>query len=145
MQHPTNDPITAVRPSRRLRRHAALAVVAGGLLLGACGDDDEEADDAAEETEDTGGDEPAAGSGEAVEAITLAGFAFDPEDATVGAGAEITVTNEDDATHNLTSDAFETGDIEGGAEGTFTAPSEPGEFEIRCTIHPQMTGTVTVA
>jgi plastocyanin len=139
-----NDPNTAIRPSRRLRRSAALTLAAGGLLLlGACGGDDEAADDTTEESEGGGG-EPA-GGGDAVESITMAGFAFDPEAATIEAGAEISVANEDDATHNLTSDAFETGDISGGEEGSFTAPAEPGEFEIRCTIHPQMTGTVTVA
>ncbi len=147
VQHPMSEPITPTRPSRGLRRGAVLVLAAGGLLLGACGGDDEAADDGATEetTEETEaeGDEPA-GGGEAVDSITLAGFAFDPEEATVEAGAEISVPNEDDATHNLTSDAFETGDIEGGAEGTFTAPAEPGEFEIRCTIHPQMTGTITV-
>ena len=124
--------------------HAAATTGAGGLLLGACGGDDDEAtDDGATEETEAEGEEPA-GGGEAVDSITAVDFSFDPEDATVEAGAEISVPNEDDATHNLTSDAFETGDIEGGAEGTFTAPAEPGEFEIRCTIHPQMTGTITV-
>lgn len=143
VQPPMSETITPTRPSRRLRRGAVLALAAGGLLLGACGgDDDEAADDGATEETEAAGDEPA--GGEAVDSITMAGFAFDPEDATVAAGAEISVPNEDDATHNLTSDAFETGDIAGGEEGTFTAPAEPGEFEIRCSIHPQMTGTITV-
>jgi len=145
VQHPVSEPTTPTRPSRRLRRGAVLALAAGGLLLGACGgDDDEAADDGATEETEAEGDEPA-GGGEAVDSITLAGFAFDPEDATVEAGAEISVPNEDDATHNLTGDSFETGDISGGEEGAFTAPAEPGEFEIRCTIHPQMTGTIVVA
>ena len=146
VQHPImSDPITATRPSRRLRRGAVLALAAGGLFLGACGDDDEAADDTTgETTEETEGEEPA-GGGEVVDSITMAGFAFDPEDATVEAGADIAVTNEDDATHNLTSDGFTTDDISGGEEGSFTAPAEPGEFEIRCTIHPQVTGTIVVA
>lgn len=141
-----SDPITATRPARRLRRGAVLALAAGGLLLGACGGDDE-ADDAAEETteETEGGGEAPAGGGEAVDSITAVDFSFDPEDATVEAGAEISVPNEDEATHTLTSDEFDTGDIAGGEEGSFTAPSEPGEYEIRCTIHPSMTGTVIVA
>jgi len=142
-----SDPITATRPSRRLRRGAVLALAAGGLLLGACGGDDEAADDTTgEPTEEGGGEgEEPAGGGEVVDSITMAGFAFDPEDATVEAGADIAVTNEDDATHNLTGDGFTTDDISGGEEGSFTAPAEPGEFEIRCTIHPQMTGTIVVA
>ncbi len=148
VQHPMSDPITTTRPSRRLRRGTVLALAAGGLLLGACGSDDEDegADDTTEEsTEEGGGEgEEPAGGGEAVDSIAIAGFAFDPEDATIEAGAEISVPNEDDATHNLTGDAFETGDISGGEEGSFTAPAEPGEFETRCTIHPQMTGTITV-
>ena len=148
VQHPMSEPITTTRPSRRLRRGTVLALAAGGLLLGACGGDEEEgADDPTEESTDEGGgegEEPA-GGGEAVDSIAIAGFAFDPEEATIEAGAEISVPNEDDATHTLTGDSFDTGDIGGGEEGTFTAPAEPGEFEIRCTIHPQMTGTIVVA
>lgn len=139
----TSDPTPASVPSRRLRRGAVLALAAGGLLLGACGgDDDEEGTADTEESAPEG--EDAAPTGEPIDTITIAGFDFEPDPATVTAGAEITVPNEDEATHTLTGEGFDTGEIEGGGEGTFTAPSEPGEYDIRCTIHPSMSAAITV-
>lgn len=76
--------------------------------------------------------------------VKAEGFAF--TSATVAPGSEVTFTNADGAGHTLTADdgAFDTGTVSGGDSATFTAPSEPGEYAFHCTIHPSMTGTLTV-
>lgn len=78
-------------------------------------------------------------------AIVIEGFSFgDP--LTVAPGATIAVTNSDLAPHTVTSDAeglFDL-DLDGGASGTLTAPTEPGEYTYICRYHPGMTGTLIV-
>lgn len=78
--------------------------------------------------------------------ITIASHSFgDP--ITVPPGAQISVANNDSAEHSVTSDtagAFDV-DIEGNADGSFTAPAEPGSYPFHCTYHPTMHGTLIVA
>ena len=77
--------------------------------------------------------------------ITIEDFAFNGP-ASVAPGATIMVVNEDSSEHTLTSEAddFEEVILEGGADGTFTAPTEPGSYSYVCTYHPEMTGTLVV-
>jgi plastocyanin len=50
-------------------------------------------------------------------------------------------------THNLTSNSnkFKTSDLDPNQSGTFTAPTQPGTYSYNCTIHPFMTGSITVS
>ena len=134
-------------PSPRRRRAVPLALGAAAVLLlaTACAD---------------GNDEPAATSpGPATSAsspasptadtktITMEDFAFSPANPEVRAGETITVVNKDSAAHTVTAvegDAFDTGSIAGGESGTFTAPTEAGEYDFVCTFHPNMKGTLIV-
>lgn len=65
---------------------------------------------------------------------------------TVPPGARIAVTNNDSVEHSVTSDAAGTFtvDVDGNEQGTFTAPSAPGEYAFHCKYHPAMHGTLTV-
>jgi plastocyanin len=133
-----------------------LAPVLLFAVLAGCGDDDD-GDDAVgtQSTESTtttaaggesGGDDyggTTGGSGDATK-VVVQDFAF--SSATVAPGAEVTVENKDQAPHTATADddAFDSGSIAGGESGSFTAPSEPGEYAYHCEIHPDMTGTLTV-
>ncbi|MEV6107359.1 cupredoxin family copper-binding protein [Streptomyces sp. NPDC051940] len=86
--------------------------------------------------------------GTAAARIVIENFTFTPENLRVRPGTKITVVNRDSATHTVTATgdkAFDTGDIEGGATTTFTAPSAPGSYAYICTIHPNMKGTLTVS
>ncbi|MEV0786457.1 cupredoxin domain-containing protein [Streptomyces sp. NPDC050423] len=79
--------------------------------------------------------------------VSIKDFKFRPAALTVAAGAKITVTNNDTTTHTMTATkgkAFDTGDIAPGKSATFTAPSKAGGYPYDCTIHPFMTGTLTV-
>lgn len=79
--------------------------------------------------------------------VSIKDFTFRPADVTVAPGATITVTNDDTTTHTMTATkgkVFDTGDIAAGKSATFTAPSKAGGYPYDCTIHPFMTGTLTV-
>lgn len=79
--------------------------------------------------------------------VVIKNFAFTPQTLTVRPGVKITVVNKDNVTHTLTSDSgvWDTGDIPGGTSAHFTAPSKPGRYPYRCTIHQFMTGTLIVS
>ena len=76
--------------------------------------------------------------------VNIAASAFDPKTVTVKAGEKVTFTNSDSITHTVTSSAWDSGDIAPGATYTLTAPSQPGAYAYHCSIHPFMTGTLTV-
>lgn len=77
--------------------------------------------------------------------ITIKDFKYEIP-ASVKPGAMVTVTNADSAPHTLTIKDEGGFDIEvpGGGTVIFPAPDAPGEYEIICTFHPQMNGTLVV-
>ncbi|MFI6650079.1 cupredoxin domain-containing protein [Streptomyces sp. NPDC050529] len=79
--------------------------------------------------------------------ITIKDFAFHPAALTVAPGTKVTVINKDAATHTVTATgdkAFDTGQVKSGQKVTFAAPARPGSYPYICTIHPTMTGSLTV-
>lgn len=128
----------------RLPRSFALLIVTTAVALGACGDDD--ADSASPPGGDGGEDIPAEASSDTVDTVDIEDFTYVPADVTVAAGAEITVANADTAAHTLTArnGEFNTDTVDGEAEGTFTAPGEPGSYDFYCSFHPFMEGTLVV-
>lgn len=78
-------------------------------------------------------------------AITIENFKYEVP-ASVKPGAMVTVANGDSAPHTLTVKDEGGFDIEvpGGGTVIFPAPDAPGEYDIICTFHPQMTGTLVV-
>jgi plastocyanin len=79
-------------------------------------------------------------------AVAISGSAFSPATVTVAVGDTVTWTNSDQISHTATADTgqFDTGTIGNGASVTITFP-DAGSFPYHCTIHVQMTGTITVA
>jgi plastocyanin len=152
MEPTTRDPSTmrpaTIRrrpPAEGLSRLRGLAAASALSLLAvaACGDDDgpAAADPALSATE------TASGGGAAVErvVITILDFSYDVP-ASVPAGAEVTVRNEDGVGHTVTSDEEGVFDVAvgPGEEATFTAPDQAGEFPFHCIPHPTMTATLVV-
>jgi plastocyanin len=95
---------------------------------------------------------PPAGSGaggkvEDSARVSIENFSFSPSQTRVAPGAKITVVNEDQVTHTLTSTSgkFSTGELAPGASVTFTAPKTPGTYPYICTIHQYMTGSLVVS
>jgi plastocyanin len=112
---------------------AALLVLP--LALAACGDD--------------GGGSTAQPSdkGAQEEEVTIVAKDFSLTSVTAKPGEEVYVDNQGDAAHTVTADegAFDTGNVAGGDSAELTAPTDPGEYAYHCSIHPSMTGTLTVA
>jgi plastocyanin len=87
-----------------------------------------------------------AGSAFAADAsVAISGFAFAPASVSVSVGDRVTWTNGDGVGHTATADdaSFDTGTIAGGGSDTVTF-STAGTFAYHCTIHPAMSGTITV-
>lgn len=76
--------------------------------------------------------------------ITISGFSFG-EPLTVAVGEEVTVVNQDALPHTWTSSEgiFDSGSLSRGEEFSF-AFDEAGEYQFVCSIHPEMTGSITV-
>ena len=74
-------------------------------------------------------------------------FGFEPNNASVAAGGQVTVTNKGQAPHTLTFDdvQLDTGNIAPGASADLTAPDVPGSYSYRCNVHPaRMRGVLVV-
>ena len=103
-----------------------------GLLLAAC---------------NSGGDKPdPPDSNSGLDSkIEMANFAFAPTQLTIPVGTTVTWKNTDDATHTSTSgdEAWQSGRLAAGEQFSFMF-DEAGEFTFFCSIHPSMTGTITV-
>ena len=76
--------------------------------------------------------------------INIVNFSFNGAQ-TVDVGTTVTAVNQDGVTHTWTSDddVWNSGGLSSGDSFEFTF-DEPGEFSYFCSIHPQMTGTITV-
>ena len=77
---------------------------------------------------------------------TIEGNAFAPNPVALTAGQTVTFTNQDSVSHTVTLDdgTCDTGQITGGASAGLTF-SAAGSYPFHCTIHPSMTGTITVS
>ena len=80
-------------------------------------------------------------------AATISGYAFSPASITVAKGTKVTWTNKDSVGHTVTEDDSQTGPasstLNQGQSYSYTF-NTAGTFHYHCTIHPYMTGTVTV-
>ena len=112
------------------------------LVVAACSSDDDDGGTTGT-TGATGATE--AGSGGGGTTITIAGFAFDPDTITVSGPTEVTITNDDSATHTFTLDDGSVDQtVEPGATETVTVDVS-ASTGFHCNIHPQMTGQIEVS
>lgn len=123
----------------RTTKAFAGALLASLSLLAACGSDEPD-------PSGNGSEDGPQQSG--VVRLVIQDFSFSPNELSIDAGdsVDIEITNEGEAPHTFTADNFPVDErLEPGATATVTiTPSEEGESEWRCTIHPQMTGTIVV-
>jgi plastocyanin len=118
---------------RHVSRIAVL--IATALTLAACGGG-----------EDTGGGGGGGGGGSAT-SLSMVDNAFEPADLTVAAGADLEVSNDGEALHNITIEGTDIDeDVEAGQSSSITVDAEPGEYTMFCEYHRSagMEGTVTV-
>ena len=75
-------------------------------------------------------------------------FEFNPGEASVAPGGEVTWKNSGNAPHTATFDDVEgldTKNIAPGSESKLTAPEKPGSYSYKCNIHPaKMRGVLVV-
>lgn len=116
-----------------------LAMLALALAVVGCGGDDNGSDGGS----GTATQSSAAGGG--VE-VKLQNIQFSPKETTVKVGQKVTWVNEDSTDHDVTADSgadFKSDTFGNGATFEFT-PDKAGTIRYECTIHPGMTGTLTV-
>jgi plastocyanin len=121
---------------RRMRRLLPLALVLMTAAAAGCGGDDGGGEQ--------GSSSEACPSGAVV--IKMVDIKFDPEDATAGVGDEICWVNEDTIEHNAVDEQggrFKSELFGKGATFTTTI-DEPGTIDYVCTVHPGMTGKLTI-
>jgi plastocyanin len=77
--------------------------------------------------------------------VWMQNTAFNPSTIIVPATTTITWRNKDGMTHTVTSTTgqFDSGNVSAGGNYSHQF-NTPGTYTYRCTIHPQMTGTVIV-
>ena len=77
--------------------------------------------------------------------IWISNMSFGPSSKTVAVGTTIIWTNQDAVGHTVTSTTglFASGTLGQGGTFSFTF-STAGIYNYKCTIHPSMTGTITV-
>jgi plastocyanin len=78
--------------------------------------------------------------------VKMQSIQFAPKATTVKVGQKVKWVNEDSTAHNVTAESgadFKSKDFGKGASFEFTA-DKAGTIKYVCTIHPGMTGTLTV-
>jgi plastocyanin len=113
-----------------VRSFAALALSA--VVLAGCGGGSKKSS-----TSSSGG-----GGGTAV---SMKNIQFSPKSLTVKVGQTVTWTNDDSVAHNVTAGdgTFKSSTFGSGKTFSWKA-TKAGTFDYSCTIHPGMTGTLTV-
>ena len=75
--------------------------------------------------------------------VTIQNFAFNPASLTVKQGTKVTWGNKDSVDHTVVFAGFNSQNI--STNGTFEHVfGAKGTFTYHCSIHPNMTGTITV-
>jgi YVTN family beta-propeller protein len=82
-------------------------------------------------------------SAPAAAAVSIAKFAFAPPSMMVKPGQAVTFTNNDSVAHTSTGETWDSGEIQPGQSFTLTA-GQAGTYAYHCSLHPIMTGTLTV-
>ena len=77
--------------------------------------------------------------------MDIKNYMFEPKDVTVHVGDKIIWTNRDQVPHTIaeTDKLFRSAALDTGDSFSYTF-TKPGSFHYFCTLHPMMTGTVTV-
>ncbi|UUY04928.1 plastocyanin/azurin family copper-binding protein [Svornostia abyssi] len=123
-------------------RSLAVVCLCSALVAG-CGEDD----DATTTTAATTTAAEATGRGGPGVTVGMKDFAFDPQEISIIVGEEVTWRNDDSAEHNIVGQGVEdppTSDNLGLGQTYTWRALQAGTVDYLCTIHPNMTGKITV-
>ncbi len=131
-----------------LRRIATLCLclclaASGGLAVAGCGSDSKKSKSSKSKKRMKKSKHAAGGM-----AVSMQNTSFHPSSLSVKAGDTVTWTNEESTAHDVTADdgSFKSGPPGGMKQGdTFEHVfDKAGSFAYKCTVHPNMTGTIEV-
>jgi plastocyanin len=127
-----------------MRRPLALlcALTGAVVVLAGCGG----GGGSSSSSSSTAASKPAAAAATGSVVVTMQNIQFAPKDVTVKAGQTIAWRNQDTVAHNVTAQSgasFKSSTFGKGGTFSFKA-SKAGTIKYVCTIHPGMTGTITV-
>ncbi len=118
--------------------------VSGGLALAACGDSSSSSSSSKKKSKKKKSSTTTTGG----PGVVMQNIQFDPKAVSVKVGNTVTWSNNESVQHDVTADdgSFKSGPAGGMKQGdnyehTF---DKAGSFAYKCTIHPNMTGTVEV-
>ena len=135
-----------------MRRTTALFMclclaLSAGLVLTACGNDSSSSSSSSSSKKKSKKKSSSSATGAA--AVTMQNISFSPSSSQVKVGETVTWTNDDSVGHDVTADdgSFKSGPAGGMKQGdTFEHKfDKAGTFAYKCTVHPNMTGTVQVS
>ena len=93
----------------------------------------------------SGAQAPVAKAAGATTTISIDNFSFNAKTLTVSAGSDVTWVNRDDVPHKIVSTDKKIVSPVLDTDGRFSYRfTKPGTYEYYCSIHPMMTGTITV-
>jgi len=113
------------------------------VVLAACGGDDGGGGTTASDT-GGGGATATGGGGGGATSITIKDFAFNPSTLTLSGPTDVTITNDDSASHTFTTDDGGIDQEIGSGETVTVSVDVPDGTGFHCRFHPQMTGTINV-
>ena len=117
-----------------------MLALALALAVAGCGGGDDNGSDGG-----SGTTTQSSSAGGGVE-VKLQNIQFSPKETTVKVGQKVTWVNDDSTDHDVTADSgadFKSDTFGNGGTFDFT-PDKAGTIRYECTIHPGMTGTLTV-
>ena len=132
-----------------MRRTTALFLclclaLSAGLVLTACGNSSSSSSSSSKKSKKKKSSSATAAAG----SVTMQNISFQPASTQVKVGDTVTWTNDESVGHDVTADdgSFKSGPSGGLQQGdTFQHKfDKPGNFAYKCTVHPNMTGTVQV-
>jgi plastocyanin len=129
-------------PSKRILRRAAAAAAALVPLVGIAGGCSSGSPTTNASAPASSSSAPPSASGTT---ITIKDFVFSPTPLNAQVGDTVTVTNQDDADHELKANdgSFDAGRFAKGSK-TFTV-TKAGTFAYHCDVHDYMTGVIQVS
>jgi plastocyanin len=131
------------------------SIVACGLVAAGCGSSSNSSSSSNSNSTSTKAQKPAAPAAPTKKtgktaAVSMKNIQFSPRALTVAKGTTVKWTNDDSVNHDVTKAGGPGPDFSSGsgnlAQGaTYKQTlSTPGTIQYKCTIHPGMTGTITV-
>ncbi|UGS33944.1 cupredoxin domain-containing protein [Capillimicrobium parvum] len=128
-----------------MRRSLVLLLAAAALVAAGCGSNGSSSTSTGSSAPASTGSSGSSGGGGAV-TVDMKNIQFEPKDITVNQGQTITWKNLDTVDHDVVAQSgatFKSDQFGNGGTFKFTA-DKAGKIDYVCTLHPGMTGTITV-